>query len=182
MTCSKKDWNECTNGSKTFFPRVGKEVSWISTRQDKIIDKNYFTLLSVTYNSQNYKMLATESESDNLEEFPLESSYIVFNWKHKYFPYTGKTNNMCSWNKGCSIWRRNISNTRWYQQKAYLTWIAIGNLLVLWNRDYASVVSVSCVPNTWEMFIKCGQWMLNRVPAVWTSSRIIEKYSYLYVT
>lgn len=24
IMCSKKDWNECANGGKTFFPRVGK--------------------------------------------------------------------------------------------------------------------------------------------------------------
>lgn len=73
---------------------MGKEVSTSSTRQDKIVDKNYFTLLSVTFSSRRYKILSPESESDNLQEFPLESSCIVFNWKHKYFEYV--EDNMCS--------------------------------------------------------------------------------------
>ena len=157
-TTFKKDWNECANGGKTIFSKagaVGKKL--IEPLQDKIIDKNYFVLLPVTYNSENYKTTPTESESDNPERFCLESSCIVFNWKHKYFPFPGKTNNMCSLNKGCSIWSRNISppNSRWYQQKAYQSSTAVGNLLGPWNRDCASVVSMSSGPNSWEMFIKC---------------------------
>lgn len=108
--------------AKLFFQGGGKEVDWTSTTKDKIIDKDYFASLSVTYNSHNYKT-PTKSESDNPEELLLEPSCIVFNWKHKYFPYTGQTSNMCSLNKVCSIRRGNISplDSRWYQKQAYLS-------------------------------------------------------------
>lgn len=159
-----------------FFPKSGREVDWTSTRQDKIIGKNYFCI-AISCLQFTELQTPTESESDNPEELP-QNLVAVFNGKHKYFPSTGQTNNMCSLNKGCSIWRRNISpsNSRWYQQKAYLSSIAVGNLLIPWNIDYALVVSVSSGLNTWEMFIKCVEWMLSGAPALWTFSRTIEKH------
>ena len=162
---------------KLFFPRkvgrVGKKL--IESLQDNIRDKNYFVLLQVIYNSQNYKITPTESESDN-PEFCLESICIVFKWKHKCFSFTGKTNSMSSLNKGCSIWGRNISplNSRWCQQRAYQSSVVVGDLLGPWNTSVPQL-SLSSGPNSWEMSIKWAEWILKRAPAVWTFSGTIEK-------
>ena len=138
--------------------RVGKKL--IESLQDKIRDKHYFVLLPVTYNSQNYKITPTESESDN-PELCLESICVVFKWKHKYFSFTGKTNNMSSLNKGCSIWGRNISplNSRWYQQRAYQSSVVVGDLLGPWNKSVTQL-SLSSGPNSWEMSVKWVEWIL----------------------
>ena len=75
----KECGDECVNEGKVASTAAqGSQFNLYPTGLDlRVTGRNYSALLSVIYNLQCGKILATESESDNLKGCPLESRQCI---------------------------------------------------------------------------------------------------------